>query len=176
MSPSFANSLDVTSSSFRFSDKFIFNVRHQQSVQEKCRFQRAFLSKFEFAPSPFLFVLKIFVYTVPTGTVLITIALGCAAARSTAPKLPRAIRAGPKQGAKKWGVNSRNRPDKLPDDHHQFPSPPRLDLPWWRAAASAPRHRAPWILIVSQAVLFFVWKTGEQPKERSTNAEKVEKG
>jgi len=42
-------------------------------VQERCRFQRAFPSKFEFVPSPFLFVLKIFICTVHPGTVLITI-------------------------------------------------------------------------------------------------------
>jgi len=62
------------SSSFRFSnsDKFIFNVEHKQSVQEQW-IQRAFQSKFESARSPFLFALKIFVCTVPTGTVLIAI-------------------------------------------------------------------------------------------------------
>jgi len=30
--------------------------------------------------------------------------LGRAAARRTAPKLPRAIRAGPNEGGKKWGI------------------------------------------------------------------------
>ena len=39
-------------------------------VQEKWRGQRAFSRKFESVPSLFLFVLKIFVCTVPPGTVL----------------------------------------------------------------------------------------------------------
>ena len=42
-------------------------------MQEKRRFQRALQSKFEFVSSLFLFVLKIFVCTVPPGTVLILI-------------------------------------------------------------------------------------------------------
>ena len=42
-------------------------------MQKKRRFQRALRSKFEFVPSLFWFVLKIFVCTVPPGTVLILI-------------------------------------------------------------------------------------------------------
>jgi len=53
------------SSSFRFSssDQFIFNVQYKQSVQERWTFQWAFPIRFEFLPSPFLCVLKIFVCT-----------------------------------------------------------------------------------------------------------------
>jgi len=43
------------------------------SVQKNSRFQRAFQSKFEFAPSPFGFVLKILVCKVPSSTILILI-------------------------------------------------------------------------------------------------------
>ena len=70
------------------------------SMQEKWRFQRAFRSKFELVPSPFWFVLKTFVCTVPPGTILIPIelAMHLAAARHQGRSKPG--------GEKKWGVNS----------------------------------------------------------------------